>query len=456
MATFYRRGGKRNKGGTWYIQYYDEHGKRCTHRGCSDKDATQQIARKLEADVALRKAGVLDPKAERYAEEGRRPITGQLEDFRLDILARGVTAEHAKKVHFRVTKVFELSGVGCLADISASAVQATLGCIRDEGRSPKTLNDTLAAVKQFFRWARRDGRVAENPVDHLQGLNTAVDRRHDRRALSDDELRELLKAAQDGPVLQGCSGPERALIYKLSVLTGLRKNEIATLSKASFALAATPPTVTVEAAYSKHRRKDTLPLHYELVGELELHLAGRLETDTAFHVPQFAYRALKRDLAAAGIPYKTSRGYADFHALRHTYVTRLIRAGVSPKTAQLLARHSDPRLTLGLYTHVEIIDQAAAIKKLPSLDASGDHTENQRAAATGTDGKKDVGTSVGSRAAFSGTPCPQPAQRPESTFGSKCNETGTFGKQEPPMPFSGTGGSLSSLVELRGIEPLTS
>jgi hypothetical protein len=38
----------------------------------------------------------------------------------------------------------------------------------------------------------------------------------------------------------------------------------------------------------------------------------------------------------------------------------LERAGISPKMAQVLARHSDIRLTLGVYTHVELHDQTAA------------------------------------------------------------------------------------------------
>jgi hypothetical protein len=43
----------------------------------------------------------------------------------------------------------------------------------------------------------------------------------------------------------------------------------------------------------------------------------------------------------------------------------LERAGVRPKVAQTLARHSDIRLTLGVYTHAELADQRAAIGILP-------------------------------------------------------------------------------------------
>ncbi len=46
------------------------------------------------------------------------------------------------------------------------------------------------------------------------------------------------------------------------------------------------------------------------------------------------------------------------------FITSLERAGVRPKMAQTLARHSDVRLTLGTYTHVEIYDQTAAVESL--------------------------------------------------------------------------------------------
>jgi integrase len=38
--------------------------------------------------------------------------------------------------------------------------------------------------------------------------------------------------------------------------------------------------------------------------------------------------------------------FADFHSCRHLFITSLERAGVRPKVAQTLARHSDIWLTL--------------------------------------------------------------------------------------------------------------
>ena len=64
--------------------------------------------------------------------------------------------------------------------------------------------------------------------------------------------------------------------------------------------------------------------------------------------------ALLEEVAAAavGVPEKTEDGVVDFHALRMTYITRIVMAGTDPATARVLARHSDVRLTLKTYSHV--------------------------------------------------------------------------------------------------------
>jgi hypothetical protein len=78
------------------------------------------------------------------------------------------------------------------------------------------------------------------------------------------------------------------------------------------------------------------------------------------------YRMIQLDLRDAGIPYQTEEGIADFHAAgRHTYITQLIRSGVSLPTAMELARHSDVKMTMR-YTHIGIADQAAALASLPA------------------------------------------------------------------------------------------
>jgi len=99
-------------------------------------------------------------------------------------------------------------------------------------------------------------------------------------------------------------------------------------------------------------------------------------------------KMLRRDLEAAGIAYVDDSGrVADFHSLRHTFISNLARSGALPKVAQNLARHSTVGLTLNTYTHLGIHDERAALEKLPELPTIDDNNERhvEVALRTGTD-----------------------------------------------------------------------
>src|SRR5262249_37126725 len=100
---------------------------------------------------------------------------------------------------------------------------------------------------------------------------------------------------------------------------------------------------------------------------------------------------LRADLADAGIPYIVEGPdgplHADFHSLRHSYITALGRSGVDLRTAQELAGHSTPVLT-ARYMHVRLHDLAGGVEKLPSFLPPRTSQKGQGNAlrATGTDG----------------------------------------------------------------------
>ena len=81
--------------------------------------------------------------------------------------------------------------------------------------------------------------------------------------------------------------------------------------------------VTVEAAHSKHRRTDVLPLRPDLVAELRTWLGKKPTAGRLFAIPAKAFLMLYADLAAAGVPITINGRVADFHALRHTFITML-------------------------------------------------------------------------------------------------------------------------------------
>jgi integrase len=58
----------------------------------------------------------------------------------------------------------------------------------------------------------------------------------------------------------------------------------------------------------------------------------------------------------------------NFHALRHTYATRLIEANEHPKVVQEMLGHSDISMTLSTYSHVMPDMQQTAIDALNKMN----------------------------------------------------------------------------------------
>lgn len=61
--------------------------------------------------------------------------------------------------------------------------------------------------------------------------------------------------------------------------------------------------------------------------------------------------------------------YIKFHALRHTFITRMFEAGVDAKTIAELVGHSDVSTTLNIYTHVSTNEKVKAISKIDNIFA---------------------------------------------------------------------------------------
>ena len=68
--------------------------------------------------------------------------------------------------------------------------------LRGRGLGMQTANYLLARGQAFCRWLVKDRRTPDNPLAHLQGGNVRLDRRHDRRELEAEELRQLLAVAK--------------------------------------------------------------------------------------------------------------------------------------------------------------------------------------------------------------------------------------------------------------------
>ena len=283
----------------------------------------------------------------------------------------------------RAHRVLNFAKAKRISDLSLSKALDALGTLRDEGLSIETINHHIRAVKAFSRWFWKDGRSREHALAHLATNNPEADRRRKRRALTPEEAARLVEATEAGPVLMGMTGPDRAILYRVALGTGFRAAELASLTRTSFRLSDDPPVIACEAGYTKNGRQAEQPISEALSRLLRTWLATRPADRPVFALPERTAEMIRVDLGAAGIDSETASGVIDFHALRGTYVTHLVSSGASVKTCQVLARHSTPSLTIGIYAKASVHDLTGAVESLPDLTPPGRPSE--ALAATGTE-----------------------------------------------------------------------
>ena len=401
----------------WHIEFEDSLGIRRHIEGYTDQEATQRLADQIqkllnckargdEVSTELRTFFGNIPK--RIKEDltnfglwDARPIAASftleslIDSFRTYLASRERCGKHVKGTRSLLKKLFASCGFVKWGDISAHIVKDMLDKRRNAGLgiSKVTYNRYLGSVKHFCKWAAQELNTV-SPVEYIKGLdNEQTDRRHIRRAASPRELRQLFQSVVSGPERQGMRGSERYLLYWFATETGLRANEIRNLKINSFDF--DDLTVVVEAAYSKHRRRDIVPLRPKFAAALREFLADKPPVAKAFggtyvQLTDHTSELLRDDLNDAGLPYIDDSGAVfDFHAFRHTFITNL--RNVSPRIAQSLARHQSSAMT-DHYTHTWLFDGRGALETLPDLSLPS--VESQKSVKTGTDDRDVTGESL--------------------------------------------------------------
>ena len=389
------------------------------------------------------------------------PLADHIAVFVESMKAKGCTADHRAKIERYLKRLGNQCEFRRLGDLKKVTFESWIVKRLKDGWSARNRNAYQTALVTFCNWCVENDRLMVNPFAGLSKANEKADRRHVRRAMTESELGRLLFVARWRPLAEfgriptkkrdlpadagrkiwkyapltfdGISdalerarhqlrnnpelqdrlewlGRQRALIFKMLVLTGLRKGELAALRVNQLQFDGSHPHIVLNAANEKNREGNSIPLRQDMADDLRKWLDDRQQKDTkltlrisdaprsaddylamspGFAVPNGLVKILKRDLKAADIADKDDRGRVlDVHALRTSFGTLLSAGGVSLRTAQAAMRHSDPKLTANVYTDPRLLDVHSALDALPMLPLDSSPIKNTQAMrATGTDEK---------------------------------------------------------------------
>ena len=252
-----------------------------------------------------------------------------------------------------------------LTSLTIADVQRFADYRSDKGLASKTVNVDVKIIRGALNAARRQCLITTNPAEAVE--LPEVDSM-ERGTFTPAEVKLLVDTAEG----------EWKLLILFAYFTGARLSDCCRMQWDDVDLGAETLTYT----QIKTGAKVTAPLHPDLLAVLDT----RAKSDKAevFILPKLASErtsgrrglseTFKKIMRTAGVDSQTVKGKGSqmfskrsFHALRHSFTSALANENVSQEIRMKLTGHT----TEGehkKYTHHEMENLRAAIKKIPSLN----------------------------------------------------------------------------------------
>jgi len=293
------------------------------------------------------------------AEKTRQRTRMTFPQYGEDYLAWSASVHRSQRTaQSEVRRLVSLIGATPLDEITSAQVERCLSRL-GETIAPASVNRLRDRLSGMLKRARRLGLMTENPVKDIPKLREAGGRL------------AFLSLAGEEAVLAALP-PERRPLVTLAINTGLRWSEQSRLRWIDVDLLTGFLTVRL----GKNGQARRVPLNSAARGAL-VNLAGQRTrpTDPEELVSKAAYRTVSREFVravAAAQATLRSAGREDeaarldgvtWHALRHTFASRLVAAGVDLRTVQELGGWR----TLSMvqrYAHLSPGHLAAAVEKI--------------------------------------------------------------------------------------------
>jgi integrase len=373
MGSIIRRRTSKN----WTCFFRDERGvQHCISTKTDDKKLATVICQEFEKAAKIKRT---KQQAQRTIDRLHELISGdRISRYSLREYAngwlkgkkhetRGSTFEFYRKSVDKALAYFEADLP--LTELSRDDILAYRSHLADSV-SPKTANHHLKTLKMIFKAARRDGAIADDPAEFVNGVKQTA--QSTRRAFTADEL---------GRVLPLCDPEWRSMVL-FGLYLGQRLADIATLdwsaidrkrNEIRITTGKTGKLLILPLAKPLRRHIQTLPNGTGPVHPRACAIVGS-HGRTAQLSNQFTEILARASLRAhqshqsrgIGREGKRASSALSFHSLRHTTVSMLRDAGVPQSVAMGFAGHTSSEIN-NAYTHTGIESLRRAADALPDL-----------------------------------------------------------------------------------------
>lgn len=294
--------------------------------------------------------------------------------WREDILSqRKPSTSRAAESHLSKHILPQL-GTKNLDEIGVETIQAFVS-ILSRGHSRKSVLNIVGTLSAILNTAKQWGYICEGLSLRTLAL-PAQQERETARYFSAEQARNIIAAAQE----------PFSTAFAIAAMTGIRPGELFGLKSDDIDFERKLLFVRRSAWYGKLQAPKSqasiraLPLPKSLEERLRSYFTTwrpnlvRLMFATRRGKPLSANNVVQRKLWPILDKLKIPR--CGLHAFRHTHSSLLLEVGAPATVAQAQLGHSDPRITLGVYSHVIGDSQRESVERVAQklcseLDPSG-------------------------------------------------------------------------------------
>lgn len=221
-------------------------------------------------------------------------------------------------------------------------VRAWMAHLRERSAARLTISRKLASVRAFYRYARRRGLTADNPVS---GVHAPKGAHRLPRFLDVDAVLALLQAPPADTLL----GLRDRAMLEMFYSTGMRLSELTGLKRGDVDFAS-----GLVRVLGKRRKERLVPLGAPAKAALQAYWCALPSASVAAFcnargktiTPRSVERIMEKYIRQVGERHGISP-----HALRHSFATHLLNNGADLRSVQELLGHADLKTTQ-IYTHV--------------------------------------------------------------------------------------------------------
>lgn len=288
---------------------------------------------------------------EEFAERWRREVLSK----------RKPSTIHSAESHLK-NQILPILGKSKLSEIGVENQQSFV--TRLSGTvSRKTLLNVLGTLSSMITTAQNWGYICER-VSFGKLALPERDIQLEAPSFTEDEARSIIAEAKG----------QYRVMFAIAAMTGLRVGEILALQVSDFDLDNRLLTVRRSVWRAKLQTPKTinsqavLPLPDALAEIVKQHVE-RLSTPWLFLNRRGHFFIGENVVRQALWPIldKLKIPRCGFHAFRHLHASLLLATGAAPQVAQKQLRHSDARITLGIYAHVIGDSHREAVEKVASI-----------------------------------------------------------------------------------------